>query len=86
MPPNCQDVVVQRILVRHGFSRDLASLLLDDLMRSLEHFEAHPVSEPMTELEAGGFNHSGVHRPPGKKIPAAVASPIRSAAPKRKRR
>jgi len=86
MPPNCQDVVVQRILVRHGFSRDLASLLLDDLKRSLEHFEAHPVSEPMTELEAGGFNHSGVHRPPGKKIPAAVASPIRSAAPKRKRR
>ena len=31
MPPNCQDIVVQRILVRHGFSRDLATLLLDDL-------------------------------------------------------
>jgi glutamate decarboxylase len=62
MPPNCQDVVVQRILVRHGFSRDLATLLLDDLRRSLDHFQTHPVSKPLTELEAGGFNHSGVHR------------------------
>jgi|HubBroStandDraft_6_1064221.scaffolds.fasta_scaffold10755_3 glutamate decarboxylase len=85
MPPNCQDIVVQRILVRHGFSRDLASLLLDDLKRSLEHFEAHPVSEPMTELEAGGFNHSGVHRPRANKARVA-ASPGRSTAPKRKRR
>ncbi len=48
MPPNCQDIVVQRILVRHGFSRDLATLLLDDLKRSIDHFRAHPVSEPMT--------------------------------------
>jgi hypothetical protein len=62
MPPNCEDIVVQRILVRHGFSRDLANLLLDDLRRSLDHFQTHPVSKPLTELEAGGFNHSGVHR------------------------
>jgi glutamate decarboxylase len=62
MPPNCQDIVVQRILVRHGFSRDLATLLLDDLRRSLEHFQTHPVSSPLTEEEAGGFNHSGVQR------------------------
>jgi glutamate decarboxylase len=61
MPANQQDMVVQRILVRHGFSRDLAGLLLDDLKRAIDHFSAHPVSEPMTEQEAGGFNHSGVH-------------------------
>jgi glutamate decarboxylase len=88
MPPNQQDVVVQRILVRHGFSRDLASLLLGDLKRSIEHFRAHPVSEPMTEREAGGFNHSGVHRSstPGNRHAASVRSAAPAAAGTRKRR
>ena len=31
LPPNRQDLVIQRILVRHGVSRDLGSLLLDDM-------------------------------------------------------
>ena len=57
MPPNRKDLVVQRILVRHGFSRDLASLLVEDIKRCLEYFEAHPVSKPMTEEEAGGYSH-----------------------------
>jgi glutamate decarboxylase len=57
MPPRRQDLVVQRILVRHGFSKDLAALLIDDLKRSLEFFRAHPVARPMTESEAGGFLH-----------------------------
>ena len=30
MVPNIQDMAVMRILVRHGFSRDMAELLLDD--------------------------------------------------------
>jgi glutamate decarboxylase len=85
MPPNCEDIVVQRILVRHGFSRDLASLLLDDLKRSINHFLAHPVTEPMTEHEAGGFNHSGVHRPHSKKV-TAIDESRRPAVPSRKRR
>lgn len=57
MPAQREDLVVQRILVRHGVSRDLASLLLDDIKRTLEYFEKHPVSKPLSEQEAGGFNH-----------------------------
>jgi glutamate decarboxylase len=87
MPPNCQDIVVQRILVRHGFSRDLASMLLDDLKRSIDHFVNHPVSHPLTEQEAGGFNHSGVRRrsQPAKKATAGRTKAV-IAAPARKRR
>jgi glutamate decarboxylase len=57
MPADRQDMAVQRILVRHGFSRDLAGLLMDDYREALSHFDAHPISNPMTEEEAGGFSH-----------------------------
>jgi glutamate decarboxylase len=58
LPPNRQDLVVQRVLVRHGVSRDLGELLLDDIRRSLALFERHPVAQPLTESEAGGYNHN----------------------------
>ncbi|TWT59166.1 glutamate decarboxylase [Allorhodopirellula solitaria] len=57
MPPKREDLVVQRILVRHGFSMDLGALFIEDLKRCLKHFAAHPVSTPMDETEAGGFHH-----------------------------
>ena len=57
MPPKRPDLVVQRILIRHGFSRDLAAALLDDIRRALEHVKRHPVSQPLTEAEAGGHHH-----------------------------
>ena len=59
MPSNRTDLVIQCILVRHGFSRDLGTLRLDDIQRSLEHLEIYAASKPMTEVEAGGDNHSG---------------------------
>jgi glutamate decarboxylase len=43
MPANRESVVIQRILIRHGVSRDLAQLLLDDLGRALKHLQEHPV-------------------------------------------
>jgi len=58
MPANREDLVVQRILVRHGVSRDLAELLLDDIRRAVAWFEQHPVTRPMTAAEATGFNHN----------------------------
>jgi glutamate decarboxylase len=51
------DVAVQRILVRQGVTRDLASILLDDLKDAIAHFAAHPVTVGMRAEEAGGFNH-----------------------------
>jgi len=51
------DIAVQRILVRLGVSRDMASLLLDDFRDAVAHFSKHPVSVSMTKEESGGFNH-----------------------------
>jgi glutamate decarboxylase len=57
MPANREDLVIQRILVRHGVSRDLGDLLLSDIRRSINYFEKNPVSTPLTEETAGGYKH-----------------------------
>jgi len=57
LPANCQDLVIQRILVRYGVSRDLGSLLVDDMKGALDYFTRHPVQSPMTSAEASGFHH-----------------------------
>lgn len=58
MPANREDLVIQRILVRHGVSLDLATLLIEDIKRTLDYFDKHPVSKPLSEKDGGGFNHS----------------------------
>jgi glutamate decarboxylase len=50
-------IAVQRILVRLGVSRDLASLLLADFKNAVAYFGKHPVTVPMSKEEAGGFSH-----------------------------
>jgi len=57
MPANREDLVIQRILVRHGVSRDLGDLLLNDMKRAIDYFEKNPVSTPLTEETAGGYKH-----------------------------
>ena len=57
LPANCQGLVVQRILVRHGVTRDLASLLAGDIKGAIGHFSQRPVSTPLTGAEASGFHH-----------------------------
>lgn len=57
LPPHCQDMVIQRVLIRHGFSHDLAQLFLEDLKRSIEYFRRNPVNHGFTEKEAGGYHH-----------------------------
>ncbi len=51
------DVAIQRILVRQGVTRDLCSVLLDDMRDAVAHFDKHPVTVTMTAREAGSFNH-----------------------------
>ena len=58
MPANRQDLVIQRILVRHGVSRDLGDLLLGDMQRCIDYFKKNPVTMPLTEETAGGYKHS----------------------------
>jgi glutamate decarboxylase len=57
MPANCQDMAVQRIMVKNGFSRDLANLLMDNYRDAIAYFGRRPVQDPLTEKEAGSFNH-----------------------------
>jgi glutamate decarboxylase len=57
LPANRQDLAIQRILVRHDFSRDLAGSLLDDYRRALVHLDKHPHTTSLDESEAGGFRH-----------------------------
>ena len=57
LPANRQDLAIQRILVRHGVSRDLGSLLVDDMKRGIDYFQQHPVHTPMRAEEASGFHH-----------------------------
>ena len=42
LPANRQDLVVQRIIVRLGFSRDLATLLVGHFKSAIDHLSQHP--------------------------------------------
>ncbi|NDV59649.1 glutamate decarboxylase [Bacteroides sp. 519] len=57
LPANCQDMVIQRVLIRHGFSRDMADLFLEDLKRSIAFFHKNPVTHGSSQEDAGGFHH-----------------------------
>jgi glutamate decarboxylase len=43
LPANREKTIIQRILIRHGVSRDLAQLLLEDLSKAIKHLKEHPV-------------------------------------------
>jgi glutamate decarboxylase len=57
LPAHLEEVAIQRVLVRHGFSRDMADLLLADFKRSLDTLATHPPGISFTEREVGSFNH-----------------------------
>jgi glutamate decarboxylase len=55
LPRNLQGVVVQRAVVREGFSRDMAEMLLEDMRRQLKYFESQPGHSPRTH--GSHFHH-----------------------------
>ncbi|TFH90290.1 glutamate decarboxylase [Vibrio ouci] len=57
MPSQREDLVIMRLLVRHGFSRDMADLLLVDLNACLQFFAKYPILHGSTAVESGSFNH-----------------------------
>ncbi len=59
MLPDIQDTVVMRVVLRHGFSNDMAALFLDDIGRCLDYFTKHPVSVVQTSGEVNVFTHTG---------------------------
>jgi glutamate decarboxylase len=46
MPEHAEDVAVLRIVVREGFSDDMAGMLLDDIKKAVQHFEGLSGHEP----------------------------------------
>jgi len=54
-PENRQDLAALRVVVRNGFSHDLADLLVADLQRHVAYLEKLPASLPRGEGE--GFRH-----------------------------
>ena len=59
LPPDQDGLAIQRVLLRHGFSRDVAQLLVDDLRQALDHLEQHPPSVRLDEADAGTSSHTG---------------------------
>jgi glutamate decarboxylase len=55
MPANRQELVVQRVVVRNGFTHDLAGMLLRDIRRHLDWFATQPGLKPTTD--GAGFHH-----------------------------
>ncbi|MEU9714292.1 glutamate decarboxylase [Streptomyces sp. NPDC047976] len=56
LPADRQDTVVQRVLIRHGVTRDQTALLVADLRRAVEHLTATPQPVPATAPRSG-FHH-----------------------------
>jgi glutamate decarboxylase len=59
MPPNREDLVIQRILIRHGFTREMANALLLEMQAALDHFAENPVDLTLVGAESSGHDHSG---------------------------
>ena len=55
-PANRQDLATLRIVVKEGFSRDMADLLLADLDRHIKHFGSQPGH--MATTSGSSFNHN----------------------------
>jgi glutamate decarboxylase len=55
-PANCTDLAALRVVVRRGFTHDMADLLLDDLRRQLPRLQKQPA--PVHDADsAAGFHH-----------------------------
>jgi glutamate decarboxylase len=57
LPAGREDTAVQRIIVRHGLSVDMADLVLDDLRRAIDKLNSRPPGRQLTSAETPNFNH-----------------------------
>ncbi len=61
MPPNREDLVIQRILIRHGFTQAMADELLIEMQKALDEFAQKPPTRKTAVLgqAAETHDHSG---------------------------
>jgi len=64
-PKNREDLAVLRVVVRNGFSRDLADLLLEDLSRTLPRLLSQPA--PLHDAASAAYHHNAYRRSPSAK-------------------
>ena len=57
LPSNLEHLVAARIVVRYGFTHDLANAFISDVHRALHYFRKHSPSHPLEAEECQGFNH-----------------------------
>lgn len=57
LPADCEDLAVLRFVVRAGFSRDMADLLLDDIERAVAWFESLDGPMPTPAERPASFHH-----------------------------
>jgi len=58
MPPNREDLVIQRIVIRHGFTATMAEELLVEIKSAIEFFTDRSPGERLA-LVSDGHDHSG---------------------------
>ncbi|MEG1739966.1 MAG: glutamate decarboxylase [Akkermansia sp.] len=58
LPPNCQEIVVMRIMMRQGFTMDMADLLLTDIRNFIAFFAKHPQNYSLSPTEGASFHHA----------------------------
>jgi glutamate decarboxylase len=64
MPPNREDLVIQRILIRHGFTREMGEELLLEMKRTVEELKGRAGQRAQGDagvelVGVGTHNHSG---------------------------
>lgn len=55
MPKNREGLTVQRVVVKEGFSRDMANILLKDIQKAIAFFESQPSYQP--KVSGSHFHH-----------------------------
>jgi glutamate decarboxylase len=70
LPADRENETIMRALTRHGFTIDMAELLLSDVIRGMDQLVKHPPTSSLTKEEAGGFAHSATAAVPDKATPA----------------
>jgi glutamate decarboxylase len=58
LPPNRDGLLVRRVIVRHGVTRDLAGMLVNDMRQSVEYFRSRPAVIAPSGKHAKGFMHN----------------------------
>ncbi len=58
LPKNAEEIVVQRIVVRRGFSIEMAELLIKDVISTIDYFKENKFSIDESHKKLSGFIHN----------------------------